>query len=275
MEIQQSEWLLQIEGILETLNEGVMISDDCQKILFVNSHLEKMLGIPAEEIVGHESSRFYSPEEYKVILAQIAVGEQAGQNRFEFVVPQKDGSRLPVIISSRRLEDPDGREFAIVTFTDISEQKRAEARLRDAYAKLEERQREIDEDLVLAARVQQSLAPPSLVWGGMRVETHFHPVGSIGGDFGLVSPLGEDHLDMLVCDVSGHGIGSALVANRIYSETMAHLRNRMPLGEMLGQLNRFVMQNIGSSAFYFTVAAARLDRGGRRMGFAGAGPRRG
>jgi len=271
VDIQQPEWLLQIEGILETLNEGVMISDDCHKILFINSHLEKMLGVPAEEIIGHESSRFYSPEEYKVIRAQIAVGEQEGQNRFEFVVPQKDGSRLPVIISSRRIEDPDGREFAIVTFTDISEQKRAEARLRDANTMLEERQREIDEDLTLAARVQQSLAPQSLAWGGMRVETHFCPVRSIGGDFGLVSPLGEDHLDMLVCDVSGHGIGSALVANRIYSETMAHLRNRMPLGEMFRQLNRFVMQNIGNSAFFFTVAAARIDRGGRRMVFAGAG----
>ena len=76
---------------------------------------------------------------------------------------------------------------------------------------------------------------------------------------------------MLVCDVSGHGIGSALVANRIYSETMTQLRNGAPLGDMLRQLNRFVMQNIGSSVFFFTVAAARIDRGGRRMIFAGAG----
>jgi len=39
---------------------------------------------------------------------------------------------------------------------------------------------------------------------------------------------------------------------------------------MFRQLNRFVMQNIGSSIF-FTVAAARLDRDARRMVFAGAG----
>jgi serine phosphatase RsbU (regulator of sigma subunit) len=31
------------------------------------------------------------------------------------------------------------------------------------------------------------------------------------------------------------------------------------------------MQNIGSSVFFFTLAAARIDRGGRRMVFAGAG----
>ena len=137
---------------------------------------------------------------------------------------------MPVIISSRPLEDPDGRTFAIVTFTDISEQKNAEAQLRDANTKLEERQQEIEEDLALAARVQQSLAPKSLVWGGMRVDTYFHPVRTIGGDFGLVSPLDDDHLNLLVCDVSGHGIGSALVANRIYTETMTQLRNGAALG---------------------------------------------
>ncbi len=168
-------------------------------------------------------------------------------------------------------EDPDGLEFVVVTFTDISEQKNAEAELRQANAKLEQRQSEIDEDLLLAARVQQSLAPQSLVWGGMRVDAYFHPVRSIGGDFGLVSPLDDRHLNLLVCDVSGHGIGSALVANRIYSETMSQLRGGAPLSEMLRELNRFVMQNLSTSALLFTLAAARIDMGGRRMIFAGAG----
>ena len=186
-------------------------------------------------------------------------------------MPKKDGSRLPVIISARRFEDPDGREFAVVTFTDISEQKNAESKLREANVLLEERQKDMDEDLLLAARVQQSLAPQSLVWGGMRVEAYFQPVRTIGGDFGLVSSFDNDHLNLLVCDVSGHGIGSALVANRIYSETMAHLRRKVPLAEMLRELNDFVLENIGGSAFNFTVSAARFDRGGRRMIFAGAG----
>ena len=271
MEIEKPEWLEQIEGILGTLNEGVLITNDCEKIVFVNSCLEGMLGVPSSEVIGHVSASFYSPQEYKFIQARIDEGNLTGRNRFEFVLPQKDGGRLPVVIGSQRVEDPNGREFSIMTFTDISEQKRAEARLREANVQLEERQREIDEDLSLAARVQQSLAPQSLVWGGMRVEAYFHPARTIGGDFGLVSPLGEEHLNLLVCDVSGHGVGSALVANRIYTEILAQLRRSAPLGDMLRHLNQFVIQNIGGSVFYFTAAAARLDRGGRRMVFAGAG----
>jgi phosphoserine phosphatase RsbU/P len=271
MNMERPDWLTQMEDILETLNEGVMILDDCRDILFINSCLETMFGFPASEVVGRNGMSFYNEDERKIMAGHVERGREKGQNRFEFVLPVKDGSRLPVIISSRMFEDPDGMEFLVVTFTDISEQKESEAELRQANSKLEQRQSEIEEDLLLAARVQQSLAPQSLVWGGMRVDAYFNPVRSIGGDFGLVSPLDDRHLNLLVCDVSGHGIGSALVANRIYSETMSQLRSGAPLSEMLRELNRFVMQNLGTSALLFTLAAARIDIGGRRMIFAGAG----
>ena len=272
MAVQKPEWLEQMEGILETLNEGVLISDDCGHILFVNGVFEEMTGVPREEMLGRDGGKeFYSPEDFAVIERMRSRTRADGRNRAEFFLPGKDGSKIPVVVSARVLEDPDGREFAIVTFTDISEQKAAEAQLRSANQQLEERQKEIEEDLALAARVQQSLAPKSMVWGGVRVDAFYLPVRTIGGDFGLVSPLDEQHLNLLVCDVSGHGIGSALVANRIYSETITSLRSGTPLPDMLRQLNRFVMQNIGGSVFFFTLAAARLDRNARRMIFAGAG----
>jgi PAS domain S-box-containing protein len=271
MPIEKPEWLLQTEGILETLNQGVMVVDDCHRVFFINNHLEQIFGIPAGEMIGRTALKWYSPEENEFLQARIAESEKAGQHMFEFVVPQKDGTRLPVIITTRRFEDPDGRMYAIVTFTDITEQKRAEAMLREVNTKLEERQKQIDEDLTLAARVQQSLAPQSMVWGGLRVDAYYHPVRRIGGDFGVVTPVNDENLNLLVCDVSGHGIGSALVANRLYTEILAELRRNMPLGDMLRRLNQFVIQSIGGSAFYFTAAAARIDRGGRRMLFAGAG----
>jgi phosphoserine phosphatase RsbU/P len=271
VEVEQPDWLLQIEGILESLNEGVLITDECQAIVFANSNLEEMSGRSREEFVGLDIYNVYTKDEADFINEQRERNFREGKNRFEFVLPCKDGSRLPVIISARAVEDPEGRRYSIVTFTDISDVKRVEQELRTANRELEERYQEIQEDLTLAARVQQSLAPKSIVWGGVDVETFYHPVRTIGGDFGLVSALDEDHLNLLVCDVSGHGIGSALVANRIYTEMMTQLRSGAGLDVMLRHLNRFVMHNIGSSVFFFTVAAARIDRGGRRMVFAGAG----
>lgn len=271
VDVEQPDWLLQIEGILESLNEGVLITDECQAIVFANSNLEEMTGFTRSELVGLDIYNVYSKEEADFIVEQRERGLKVGKNRFEFVLPRQNGSRLPVIISARVVEDPEGRRYSIVTFTDISDVKRVEQELRFANKELEERYQEIQEDLTLAARVQQSLAPKSIVWGGVNVETFYHPVRTIGGDFGLVSSLDDDHLNLLVCDVSGHGIGSALVANRIYTEMMTQLRSGAGLDVMLRHLNRFVMHNIGSSVFFFTVAAARIDRGGRRMVFAGAG----
>jgi len=89
--------------------------------------------------------------------------------------------------------------------------------------------------------------------------------------FALVNSPDQDHLSLLVCDVSGHGIGSALVANRIYSETTAHLRSGMPFLDMFGELNRFLIEDIAGSGMYVTLAAARIDVRRRSMVFAGAG----
>jgi serine phosphatase RsbU (regulator of sigma subunit) len=44
-----------------------------------------------------------------------------------------------------------------------------------------------------------------------------------------------------------------------------------PLADMLRQLNSLEIQNAGVAGFFFTLAAARIDRGGRAMEFAGAG----
>jgi len=266
----QPEWLVQVRDILETLNQGVIINDECPRIVYANGVFQDMVGRSADELVGQYVKDFFPPEDVPRLLSRIGLGRIQGQDRFEFYLPQIDGGRLPVVIAARQLEDPDGRLFAIVTFTDIAEQKNAEMDLRRANQLLEDRERAMEQDLLLAARVQQSLAPKCLTWGAASVETYYQAARTIGGDYGLVTP-GDDYLTLLVCDVSGHGIGSALVANRIYTETISLIESGAALTLMLQHLNRFVMQNLGGPVLYFTLAAARLSRDGRSLEFSSAG----
>jgi hypothetical protein len=229
-----------------------------------------MTGFPRHELIGVDASSFYSSQEWSFLTQQVDIAFSAGHNRHSFVLPQRGGGRLPVIISSRTIRNSAGR-FGIVTFTDLSEQVRAEQELRSANMELRKRQMEIEEDLRLAARVQRSLTPRSLTWKGMSVDSFYHPVHTIGGDFALVNSVNHEDLSLLVCDVSGHGIGSALVANRIYSEAAVHLRSGIPLVDMFSELNRFLIQEIDSSGMFVTAAAARIDAQQRTMFFAGAG----
>jgi len=271
------EWIDEIGGILETLNQGVLINDDCNKIVFANEILLRMLNRPPREVLGGMVTDLYSPEDAETLKEKIDQRRMDGQAQFEFYVPQAGGGRMPVLVTSRQIEDFDGDLYAVITATDISEQKRSENVLREANLLLERRQREIEEDLQLAAKVQQSLVPKSMHWGKAGVETYYQPARTIGGDFGLVMPS-ADALHILVGDVSGHGIGSALVANRIYTETMAQIQcecanvqSGVDPSDLFRHLNRFVMQGLGSSSFFLTVGAARLDRDARTIELAGAG----
>jgi PAS domain S-box-containing protein len=272
MSIEKPEWLAQMEGILETLNEGVIIVDDCDRIIFANDVAKQMSGFADEDVIGRTRGHFFHDQDLAFVNAQVSRSRAEGRNRFEFYLPRRDGSRLPAIISSRMVEDADGREFAVLTLTDITEQKRAQEQLQAANERLRQRAEEIEHELSLASRVQQSLAPKAIQWGRVSVDTAYHPMRTVGGDFGLVAPVGTDGaLNLLVCDVSGHGISSALVANRIYTETMSLLDRRAEVGDLLRQLNHFVVQQIRLPGFYFTMAVARLTRDGASMTYASGG----
>ena len=260
----------QMEAVLEVLNEGVIITNDCHEVLFANSRFLDMTGIPKQDLVGSDFSRFYSSQEWAYLTSQSEVSFRQGHNCYEFVLPKEGGGRLPVIISSRVLNNC-GSRLKVATFADISKQIKVEEELRSANEKLQQRQMEIEEDLRLAARVQNSLVPKSQAWGNVRVDSFYHPVHSIGGDFALVNSQDEEHVSLLVCDVSGHGIGSALIANRIYSETTSHLRSGAPFTHMFERLNRLLIEDIPGSGMFATLAAVRISAKRRRMDFAGAG----
>ena len=268
--VDDHKWLHQVGSVLETLNQGVVISDEDRRIVFANSMFLEMSKMSAEEVLGRSVMDLYPPDDVGRLQEFIARREAQGRARYEFYIPQADGGRLPVAVTSRLVHGGDGRAYGVVTATDISDQKRAQMELSQTNALLLERQHQMEQELLLAERVQQSLAPKGLTWGRVSVEAHYQPASSIGGDYGLVIPS-EDHLDIVVCDVSGHGISSALVANRIYSETMAQIERGAKLASMLRHLNHFAVQNLASSSFYFTVAAVRVYRSRFCLQFAGAG----
>jgi PAS domain S-box-containing protein len=269
---EKPEWLRQMEPILETLNDGVIVADECGEILFVNSVFEEMTRMLRSEIIRRDAhSMNLGAEDDARLQAFRKETHKARRSRKAFLLPAKDGKRLSVVVRVRVMRQPGGEPFTVVTLTYTSEQKYTEGNLRAASAWPGEHPVEIEQDLTLGARVQQSLAPKPLLWGRLRVDTFYKPSHTIGGDFGVVRPMNDEYLDLLIGDVSGHGISSALIANRIYAETITQLSHRAPLVDVLGCLNALVIENIGSLGFFVTLAAARIDHSGRSMEFAGAG----
>ncbi len=261
--IKTPDWLRQMESILEELNEGVAILDDQLRVIFANEALTRLWQYDLDELRGCAPDALFPPEDIPYIIREHKLGHRYGRHRSEFHLPRKNGQRIPVIVSGRVIQGPDGQDYVVVTVTDISELKRVEEQLR-------QRQREIDADLSTAARIQQSLAPHNLAWKDLAVEAYYGPAHTIGGDFGIVLPQGDEFLNLILCDVSGHGVASSLMANRIYSETLHALERKTEPGRLLKWLHDFVHDRIPQEGFYFTKAAARFSQCGRRMTFAAA-----
>jgi PAS domain S-box-containing protein len=50
----ESNWLLQT--VVESLNDGIIITDVADRILHVNSRLAKLIGCKIDEMIGHRPS---------------------------------------------------------------------------------------------------------------------------------------------------------------------------------------------------------------------------
>src|SRR5262245_6253667 len=93
-EIARPQWLAQVECVLETLNEGVLIADDGDHVLFVNTVFEEMTGILSRNIVGRDAGQLhYSAEDYAVLQELRRKTFRMGRTREEFFLPTKDGQR--------------------------------------------------------------------------------------------------------------------------------------------------------------------------------------
>jgi PAS domain S-box-containing protein len=169
-----------LAGVYRVTVEGRILdcNDACSRILGYASRKEQLC--QTGEIIP-----LYSDGSDGFLAA---LKEQKALSNFERCLRRKDSSPVWVLENATL---PDLQETALPeiegTLIDITERKRTETELRQANSQLELRQREIEEDLQLAARVQQSLVPASVTWGGLSVETFYQPARTIGGDFGLVA----------------------------------------------------------------------------------------
>src|SRR3974390_1443661 len=164
---QTPDWVRHTKSILEELNEGVVITDDQLRVVFANEALLRLGRYHQGEIQGRTPDAIFPPEDIPYILQQHESDRLLGRHRHEFYLPRKDGGKIPTIYSARAIQGPDGQDYVLLVVTDISAQKRVEEQLRKSNALLEQRQKEIEGELLLAARVQQSLAPRSLVWNDL------------------------------------------------------------------------------------------------------------
>jgi phosphoserine phosphatase RsbU/P len=132
-------------------------------------------------------------------------------------------------------------------------------------ARLVERERErqrLEQELSIARRIQQALLPcgfrdfPHLAITGTN-----SPCLAVGGDYFDVFPLSEERTAFLIADVSGKGLGAALLTPMLQGALSGMTMGADPAG-VFNNINRFLCEH-SEVGHYATMFFGILDRGGR------------
>jgi phosphoserine phosphatase RsbU/P len=142
----------------------------------------------------------------------------------------------------------------------------------EAYRQLAESQRQLAEEVAGAARYVQSLLPEKQTTPA-RIDWKFVPSTSLGGDMFGYHWLDDDHLALYLLDVSGHGVGSSLLAvsaaNVLAGQSLPNTDFRDP-AQVLSRLND-VFQIERQDGKFFTILYAVYHQAQRRLVFGNAG----
>ena len=98
--------------------------------------------------------------------------------------------------------------------SDVTELVTTQRSLAEAAAELRQRNLVYEEEMALAREIQQGLLPTSYPsFGSAQFGHRYLPISGLAGDFFEVFELDEECVGLLICDVMGHGVRSALIAS--------------------------------------------------------------
>jgi PAS domain S-box-containing protein len=135
---ERTEMLREAAMVVDQMQDAVIRSDLAGKIVSWNRGAERLFGYSAEEMIGH-STLLITPVEHRASAVDIKRRVRQGESvyRFESVRVTKDGTLLDVELSFFPLCDADGTILGTTAIVrNISEQKRADAQLRQLSQRL-------------------------------------------------------------------------------------------------------------------------------------------
>lgn len=223
--------------IVETAAEGFLLMSEDLHIQDANQAYCTMIGYSRDELIGKTPSDLATSAFKDFLLANRDSFLTKEYRTFEGTVVAKDGREIPLLIHGNTLRDDGGEIIGNVAFiTDMTEQKKA---------------------LILAGEVQKSLLPqhqpivPGLDIAGRNVSCD-----EIGGDyydfFYQRSPqIGA--FDVVVGDISGHGVDSALLMTT--ARAFLRMRASQPgtAAEIVSAMNRHLAQDVSESGRFMTL----------------------
>jgi sigma-B regulation protein RsbU (phosphoserine phosphatase) len=241
--------------IVESAAEGFILMDEDLVIMDVNDAYCKMLGYAREELIGKTPLDLATDEFRQYMLSNKDSILAKEYREIEGSSVAKDGRHVPILIHGNTLRDDQGHVIGNMAFiTDMTEHKKA---------------------LALAGEVQKSLLPqekPRVQ--GLDIAGRNVSCDEIGGDyfdFLWRRDSKKGPFSVVVGDISGHGVDSALLMTT--ARAFLRMRASQPgtISEIITAMNHHLTQDVLETGRFMTLFYLTIDPEKKRLDWVRAG----
>jgi len=198
---QSIKELINIKNILNSMNDGVYVTDIDRKIVYWNKAAEKITGWSMQDVIGSscmddilchkdKENRRLCGVETCPLLRSMITGNPSSKPIIVYT-KTREGKKLSVQVNVAPIQNDLGKIIGgVEVFRDIT------------YTM---------DDLTRAKKIQRK----SLKWkiskdAKLKASVHYTPHDTIGGDYYAVQQLTSNQYAFLLADVMGHGTSAAL-----------------------------------------------------------------
>jgi sigma-B regulation protein RsbU (phosphoserine phosphatase) len=262
---------------IEASSAGIIITDARKQdhpIIYANPAFSQMTGYSQAELIGLNPRILQGPETSPEALESIREALRTAQPCLTTLKNhRKDGTIFWNELFISPVRDSAGNlTHYIGVQTDVTQLRKAE----------EERH-----EMEIAKQIQLSLLPGSpLQVGGVIIAGYCLPASHVGGDY-FDYFYGQDAIDIVIADVSGHSMGAALIMAETRSTLKAEalrtlhvhsdggeLQNEAGTGEILRILNALLYEDLNRAELFITMFYMKYNPATRRLSYANAGHNR-
>ncbi len=215
-----------------------------------------------------------------LILLDVMMPEMDGYEVCRRLKANPDTKEIPVIFLTGQTGTDDetkGFEVGAVDYIHkpfseavVKARVRTHLQLREAHEQIARQLIAINIELEMARQIQLSILPretPKL--NGLDIFARYIPMTSVAGDFYDFIIVDDKHVGILIADVSGHGLPSALIASMLQVALSAQAPHASDPVQVLVGLNKALCGKFEHN--FVTAAYVYVDLENKVITYAGAG----
>lgn len=220
-EAQVEEERFLLRQLIDHVPLQIYFKDLDSKFTMANQRMIEWMGLGnGQDLTGKHDRDFFETDHWKPAEADEQRIIQTGEAMIDQLEHETwhEGDETWVITSKFPWKDRQGMiKGTFGVSSDVTKLVKAERAATDLAGLLQQKNEAYEEELLLAREIQQALAGEGFPGSTADDRNHlsfgarYIPISGLAGDFFEVMKMNEDCYGVLICDVMGHGVRSALI----------------------------------------------------------------